>query len=57
MVVLPIIFPKADAADFKTSASTQGLAATARAAIGLLFFVSSRYVFKHAKKFTLDEIG
>jgi hypothetical protein len=49
MVILAVIFPKADFADFVTSAPMKGFVATARAKVGLLSFFWFRDVFKHAK--------
>lgn len=49
MVILPIIFPETDRANFISSASVKCFVATARATVGLLWLIAFRDVFKHVK--------
>lgn len=48
MLILPIIFPKTDLADFILSTSVKGFVAATRATVGFVWLVRLGNVFKHA---------
>jgi len=57
MIILAVIFPKADFADFVTSAHIKSFVATAGAPVGLRAFLRLGLVFKHTQSLHQDSQG